>query len=125
MGRYGRIFSQQNIARMRRMAENGSSAFGIAQALGSTPGSVRVMCSRYAIPLKRRRGTQRTSVPLVRSPSVHDVVAHIPASLYAEFHRKAEHLRMSPSALASNLIMAITLSNIFEAVLDEEDAPIA
>jgi hypothetical protein len=61
----------------------------------------------------------------VRSPSIHDIVAHMPASLYAEFHRKAEHLNLSPSGLASNLLTAITTSNIFEAVLDDDEvAPI-
>jgi hypothetical protein len=45
----------------------------------------------------------------------------MPAQLFVEFHRKAEHLRMSPSVLASNLLAAITLSNIFEAVLDDQD----
>jgi hypothetical protein len=46
----------------------------------------------------------------------------MPASLYAEFHRKAEHLNLSPSGLASNLLTAITTSNIFEAVLDDDEA---
>jgi hypothetical protein len=124
MVRYGRIFTPQNIARMREMAENGSSAFEIAQAVGSTAGSVRVVCSRHKIRLRRGRSASRISARLVCAQSVHDVVAHIPAPLYAEFHRKAEHLRMSPSVLASNLLIAITLSNIFEAVLDEDDAPI-
>jgi hypothetical protein len=55
------------------------------------------------------------------SPSIHDIIAHMPAPLFVEFHRKAEHLRMSPSVLASNLLAAITLSNIFEAVLDDQD----
>jgi len=43
----------------------------------------------------------------------------MPAPPYVEFLRKAEHLRMSPSFLASNLLAAITISNIFEAVLGD------
>ena len=123
MLRSGRVFTPQNIARMREMAENGSSALEIAQTIGSTPGSVRVVCSHHNIRLKRGRRTRAISLPLVRSPSIHDVVAHMPASLYAEFHRKAGHLKMSPSALASNLLVAITTSNIFEAVLDDDTSP--
>jgi predicted nuclease with RNAse H fold len=126
MSRYGRVFNPQTITRMREMAENGRSAFEIAQAVGSTVGSIRVVCSRHKIRLRRGRRGQVISLPLVRAPSIHDVVAHMPASLYAEFYRKAEHLQMSPSVLASNLLAAITISNIFEAVLDDDDdAPIA
>lgn len=125
MPRLRRVFTLQNIARMRGMAENGSSALEIAQTLGSTAGSVRVVCSHHNIRLKRRRRRRASLIPLVHSPSIHDIVAHMPASLYAEFHRKAEHLKLSPSALASNLLTAITTSNIFEAVLDDDEvAPI-
>jgi hypothetical protein len=121
--RLRRVFTLQNISRMRGMAENGSSALEIAQSLGSTAGSVRVLCSHHNIRLKR--GRRARLIPLVRSLSIHDIVAHMPASLYAEFHRKAEHLKLSPSALASNLLTAITTSNIFEAVLDDDEvAPI-
>jgi hypothetical protein len=120
--RYRRVFTPQNIARMREMAENGSSALEIAHTVGSTPGSVRVVCSHHNIRLKRRRRASGIGLALLRSP-IHDVVARMPASLYAEFHRKAEHLRISPSALASNLLAAITTSNIFEAVLDDDAAP--
>jgi hypothetical protein len=122
MSRYGRVFTPQNIARMRQMAENGSSNLEIALAVGSTPGSVRVLCSHHKIRVKRRRPANGVKLPLARSPSVHDVIAHMPAPLYAEFHRKAEHLQMSPSALASNLLAAIITSNIFDAVLDDEDS---
>jgi hypothetical protein len=47
-------------------------------------------------------------------------VARMPARLYFDFHRKAEHLRMPVSTLASNLLTAIASSNIYEAVLDDE-----
>jgi len=71
--------------------------------------------------MKRKRRTNGVRFPAVRAASVHDIVARMPAPLYAEFHRKAERLQMSPSALASNLLAAITISNIFEAVLDDKD----
>jgi hypothetical protein len=120
MARNGPIFTPHNIGRMRQMAESGSSARDIAQAIGSTPASVRVLCSRHKIPLKPRPGASAVTLPPVRAPSIHDIVAHLPAPLYAEFHRKAERLQLSPSTLASNLLVAITVSNIFEAVLDED-----
>jgi hypothetical protein len=79
--------------------------------------SVRAIKSR----LKRERRGSGIRLPAVRAASVRDIVARMPAPLYVEFHRKAERLQMSPSALASNLLAAITISNIFEAVLDDED----
>ena len=61
------------------------------------------------------------SLPHVSSPSVRNILAHMPAPLYVGFQRKADHLRMSPSVLASHLLAVITISNIFEAVLDDQD----
>jgi hypothetical protein len=53
--------------------------------------------------------------------SDHTIVAHMPAPLFVEFHRKAEHLQVPVSILASNLLAAIATSNIYDAVLDDED----
>jgi len=49
------------------------------------------------------------------------IVAHLPASLSVEFHRKAEQLQIPASILASRLLAAIVDSNIYEAVLDDKD----
>ncbi len=117
---YRRVFTPLNIGRIREMAENGRSSFEIAQAIGSTAESVRVFCCRHKIQIKRRRRANGIRLGRVSLPSVHDIVVHMPAPLFVEFHRKAEHLRMSPSVLAGNLLAAITLSDIFEAVLDDQ-----
>jgi hypothetical protein len=55
------------------------------------------------------------------SDALSKLVAHLPASLSTEFHRKAAHLQISASALASRLLEAIVVSNIYEAVLDDKD----
>ena len=117
--RYCRVFTSQNIARMRDMAENGSSSFEIAQAIGSTAASVRVQCSHHKIRIKR--GQRATELQHTPSRLTNNIVTHMPTSLYVEFQRKAAHLRISPSVLASNLLAAITISDIFEAVLDDQD----
>jgi hypothetical protein len=119
--RYRNVFTPLNIGRIREMAENGRSSFEIAQAIGSTAASVRAFCCRHKIHITRRGRANGLRLPRTSSPSIHDIVVHMPAPLFAEFHRKAEHLRMSPSVLAGNLLVAITLSNIFEAVLDDQD----
>ena len=124
MLRTRRIFTSENLARLRHMAEGGVSASEIAGTLGSTPGSVRVVCSRHKIKLKRGR---RSVVPAAQSvdsfqPRIpdHIIRAYLPAPLFGEFSRKAEHLRLSASGLASHLLMAIATSNIYEAVLDDD-----
>jgi hypothetical protein len=64
---------------------------------------------------------RQTVVRHLRHMPEHIIRAHMPASLFGEFSRKAEHLRLSTSDLASNLLMAIVTSNIHEAVLDDDD----
>ena len=124
----GRIFTPHNLAVMRHMAERGSSSEEIARAIGSTAASVRVVCSHHKI--KLRRGGRRHSGSVndrarhgrtepARTMAEHTIVAHMPAPLYIEFYRKAEHLRVPVSVLASNLLSAIATSNIYEAVLDD------
>jgi hypothetical protein len=81
------VFTPLNITRMRDMAENGSSSFEIAQAIGSTAASVRVRCSHYKIRIKCNPRTQHTPSRLVRN-----IVAQMPASLHVGFQRKAEQL---------------------------------
>jgi hypothetical protein len=55
------------------------------------------------------------------SNTLSKLVAHLPASLSADFHRKAEQLQLSVPVLASRLLEAIVASNLYEAVLDDED----
>jgi hypothetical protein len=116
MIRNGRIFTPHALGLMREMAERGSSAIEIARHIGSTPGSVRVKCSQHKIKIRNGKGAPK----LHRTPE-HLIVVHMPAPLYVEFHRKAEHLQMPVSLLAGNLLAAITASNIYEAVLDDKD----
>jgi hypothetical protein len=125
MRRKYRIFTPKNLAIMCHMAERGLSAIEIAETIGSTPGSVRVVCSHHKIRLKRGRrpGVQALQNPVhqVHRGSDHTIMAHMPAPLFVEFYRKAENLQISASGLASNLLAAIAASNIYEAVLDDKD----
>ncbi len=123
MARDGRIFTAENFDLIRQMAARGNSAREIAKAIGSTPSSVRVKCSHQKIRLKRGRrhpGVGHMRHALEHAPE-HTVVAYMPAPLYAEFHRKALHLHRPVSILASMLLNAIATSNIYEAVLDDQE----
>jgi hypothetical protein len=106
-----RIFTADTLLRIRQMAAEGSSSFEIAESIGSTPASVRVMCCQHKIKIGCGRRAQ-TPLPLV---------AHLPGTLSAEFCRKAEELQIPASVLATKLLSAIVISNIYEAVLDDGD----
>jgi hypothetical protein len=117
-----RIFTPTNLARIQQMAAEGSSSIEIAKSIGSTSASVRVACCRHKIKIPRRGRSRRNPMSKsVRVSTVQPIVAHLPPSLSFEFHRKAEQLQIPPSVLASNLLAAIVDSNIYEAVLDDND----
>lgn len=125
MPRAYRIFTSQNLTRIRHMAEQGSSTLEIARTIGSTPGSVRVVCCHHKIRLVRRKRSvdpaPQTDISHMDRTPEHIIRAHMPAPLFDEFNRKAEQLQLSPSDLASHLLVAIATSNIYEAVLDDDD----
>ena len=119
-----RIFTSEKLSLMRVMAEQGCSASEIARTIGSTPGSVKVMCSHHKIRLKRGRRhvypTQQAADCRIHPMPDHIIRAHMPATLFSDFSRKAEDLQLSASSLASNLLAAIASSRIYEAVLDDD-----
>jgi len=106
-------FTPDNLLRVRQMAAEGNSSVEIAQSMGSTSASVKNVCSRHKIKLPGRRRTVENAFSAL--------VAHLPASLSTEFRRKAEGLQMTASVLASRLLEAIVVSNIYDAVLDDKD----
>ena len=110
---HAHIFTADNLLRIRQMAGEGSSAFEIAMAIGLTPASVRVICSRHKIKLTRK--------PALNPSSDHAIVVHMPAWRSIRFHRKAERLQIPASVLAKRLLAAIVVSNIYDAVLDDND----
>jgi hypothetical protein len=48
-------------------------------------------------------------------------VTGLPASLFIKFRRKAEDLRIPAPILTRRLLAAIVVSNIYEAVLDDNN----
>jgi IS30 family transposase len=119
-----RIFTPYNLFRIQQMAEDGCSTIEIANSIGSTPGSVRVVCCRHKIKFGRRGRksiTNAVSKPVRRS-SEQSIAVHLPTSISTEFHRRAGELQIPVSVLAAKLLSAIVISNIYEAVLDDEDA---
>jgi hypothetical protein len=106
-------FTPDNLQRVRQLAAEGNSSIEIAKSMGSTPASVKNVCCRHKIKIPRKRRSIRNALSTLE--------AHLPASLSIKFQRKAEHLQISASLLASRLLEAIVVSNIYEAVLDDKD----
>jgi len=106
-------FTPDNLLRVRQMVLEGNSSSEIAKSMGSTSASVKNVCSRHQIKIPRRRRSVENALSTL--------VAHLPASLSTEFHRKAKQLQISASVLASRLLEAIVVSDIYDAVLDDKD----
>jgi CRISPR/Cas system-associated endonuclease Cas3-HD len=106
-------FTPDNLLRVRQMAAEGNSSIEIAQSMGSTSASVKNVCSRHKIKILGRRRSVKNALSTL--------VTHLPASLSTEFHLKAKQLQISASVLASRLLEAIVVSDIYDAVLDDKD----
>src|SRR6516225_3396054 len=105
-------FTPDNLLRLQQLAAAGLSSIEIAKSMGSTPASVKNVCCRHKIKIPRKRRSA--------SNTLSKLVAHLPASLSAGFQRKAEQLQLPASVLASRLLEAIVVSDLYEAVLDDE-----
>jgi hypothetical protein len=106
-------FTPDNLLRLQQLAAAGLSSIEIAKSMGSTPASVKNVCCRHKIKIPRKRRSA--------SNTLSKLVAHLPASLSAGFQHKAEQLQLPASVLASRLLEAIVVSDLYEAVLDDED----
>lgn len=116
-----RVYTPNAIAVLRRMAEEGHSASTIAEKIGSTPSSVRVMCSHFKIRLGQSK--QQNGHPTFQhtKQGCQQVVAYMPGPLYTNLDHKAVHLNKSVSVLVGMLLEAIVTGDLYDAVLDERD----
>jgi hypothetical protein len=109
-----RVFTPNAIDTMRGLAAQGKSASAIAEVIGSTAGSVRVKCCHLKITL-RRRARHSTRI------GAQSEVIYLPAADYAALKRKAAEMQKSAGELSEKLLGAIIRSNIYEAVLDDDN----
>jgi hypothetical protein len=106
-----RIFTPSAINAIRRLAAQGKSASEMAEVIGSTSASVRVKCCQLKIKLRRRHPQQISG---------QSVMVYLHASDYAALKRKAEDIEKSANELSGELLKAIIRSDIYEAVLDDD-----
>jgi hypothetical protein len=117
-----RVYTPAALELIRLMAEHGCTAAAIAEKIGSTPSSVRVMCCRLGIKLRGRHQLQNghpAAEPNEQPPTEQLVIASLPSRCYSKLHDKAVHLNKSVPLLARKLLEAIVASDLYEAVLDE------
>jgi hypothetical protein len=110
-----RIFTPTAIDTVRELAGQGHSAAQIAFVIGSTAGSVRVMCSNLGISL-RQRGRPR--LRLTEPHLIQKQMLLSPAVSIA-LEQKAAQKQQSAARLMEKLLEAIVTSDLYEAVLDE------
>ena len=109
-----RIFTPAAIGIIRKLAGEGKSTVEIADALGSTPGSVRVKCCQLKIRLRRRGHPS-----LVPSLEGRKLVIYMRPEDYAALEREAADKQKFLAEYAGMLLEAIVSANLYDAVLDE------
>jgi hypothetical protein len=104
-----KIFTKVNIIKIKALADNGFGSVQIAHDIGSTPGSVRVICSKMKIKLGRAKGYASSAKPYVK----------VSEASFLELDRHARQKKISVRTLAALLLETIAKDNLFDAVLDE------
>ena len=115
-----RVFTPTAIELIRELASQGKSAAAIAGVIGSTAASVRVKCCELKIKLSRRARPSLLRGWLHHNGEQKLVVFLRPAD-YAALRQKAACRQKSAVELAEKLLQAIISSNLYEAVLDDDD----
>ena len=96
-------FTPKVLALIPQWVGNGLTKSEIAERIGTTVGSLSVVCSRYGISLRRR-----------------GFIIQLPAEIHAQLSMKARDLKMSPEHLGALLLKDVVNDNLFNAVLDLE-----
>jgi hypothetical protein len=106
-----KIFTEENMIKVKTMAEQGYGAAQIAYEIKSTPGSVRVMCSNMKIKLRHTKFSSNSPMRWVTSK--------VSESTFLELDRYARQREMPVQTLVAQILEIIAKDNLFDAVLDE------
>jgi hypothetical protein len=89
---------------IRALIDQGLSDIAIAERLGCTVGTLRVKCSQLKISLRR-------SGKVI-----------LPQAIVDQLFERAATMGVSTATLAADLLQEIARDNLFDAVLDRDDA---
>ena len=97
-----------------RLIERGISPDEIAARVGCTSGTLRVVCSKANISLRKteryKPGNHHAAIPV-----------DLPGAMIGMFQREAGKRGLAVEAFASMLLKVIAQDNLYEAVLDERE----
>jgi hypothetical protein len=100
---------------IRELVGQGLSNIEIANRMGWTVGTLCVRCSQLKISL--RRSSKR--VHLKRWPKI-----SLPDDLFEQIRQRAKTMRVSAAELAVALLKEIARDDLYNAVLDRDDAEV-
>jgi len=115
-----KLLTDSVLAQIPRWTECGLGPNEIAQKIGCTVGTLRVLCSRYGISLRRplRSGQQRHAGP-TRDATPTDLVLSLSDETRVGLQARAGSLGLSDVELVSVLIETIDRDDLYGAVLDD------
>ena len=91
------------------LIERGISPDEIAARVGCTSGTLRVVCSKAKISLRKKKSDKPT-IPVA-----------LPGAMIGMFQREAGKRGLAVEAFASMLLKVIAQDNLYDAVLDERE----
>lgn len=111
-----RVFTDRMLARIPLWIIDGWSLEAIAERIGTSPGSLYATCSRLNISLK---GANR---PIGKRDVSTAMTLRLPKRLAQKIERRATEQSMSTEHLIILLLEQIASDDLFDAVLDFNDA---
>jgi|SRR3954462_5043589 hypothetical protein len=108
-----RIFTDEVLARIPELIELGLPVTEVANRLGCNLSSLRVICSRRRISLRKGGYRHQINLTMKTEPMT------LPDSIARLLTKAADKLNRKPEQLVSDLLERIANDNLFDAVLDE------
>ena len=120
------IFTEAVIADMREhiphLIAEGRSIREIADTIGCRPGSLKVKCAQLGISLRRRRVLPELKPPRQKVSPLRPMLVELAAPIFALLDDKGRAAGVQPQTLAASLLTIIARDDLFNAVLDNDDA---
>ena len=127
-----KIVTAAALQQIRILIDQGVAAREIAHKVGCTLGTLRVVCSKSKISLRRKNPTQngeqtveRVSTPRLISFSISGVSTtmglRLPKQTAELLRQQAAAKGLSASTLATTLLKVIAQDDLWDAVLDEDE----
>jgi hypothetical protein len=114
-----RIFTPEVLANIPQMVANGLSGDDIAVLIGASASSVKVMCSRHKISLRRPNKQRKQPAPPAPLPSNILLKVKVDAQTLALITMRAELKGITINAVAEQLLQIVARDNLYDAVIDD------